>query len=79
MDFAAIIGAALASILSGAAAGMVASSKTIAALTVHIEYMKSNLERHDREIDKVHRRIDVLNPADCRYPELDRRNNGAGH
>lgn len=79
MDAAAILGAAIASILSGAAAGMVASSKTIAALTVHIEYLKSHIDRHERELGQVHRRLDGLRPAECKFPEVERRGNGAGH
>lgn len=79
MDAAAIMGAAIASILSGAAAGFVASAKTIAALTVHIDYLRSHIDRHEHEFDKVHRRIDTLAPADCRFPGEERRGNGAGH
>lgn len=79
MDVAEILGAAIASILSGAAAGFVASAKTIAALGVHIEYLKSNIDRHDREFGAVHRRLEALTPVDCRYPEVERRSNGAGH
>lgn len=77
MDVAAIASAAIASVLSGAAAGMVASSKTIAALTVHIEYLKSHIDRHEREIGHIHRRVDgIQRGVDCKFPEVERRNNG---
>ncbi len=64
MDTEAIIAglvmAVLVSIVTGAIAGNVASQRTIAALIVHIDYLRSHIDRHEETISRAHRRIDDL-------------------
>lgn len=64
MDAEAIIAglvmAVLVSIVTGAIAGNVASQRTIAALIVHIDYLRSHIDRHEETISRAHRRIDDL-------------------
>lgn len=64
MDTESIIGglvmAVLVSIVTGAIAGNVASQRTIAALIVHIDYLRSHIDRHEETISRAHRRIDDL-------------------
>lgn len=64
MDTEAIVGglvmAVLVSIVTGAIAGNVASQRTIAALIVHIDYLRSHIDRHEETISRAHRRIDDL-------------------
>lgn len=36
------------------------AEKTITALSVHIEYLKSHIERHENTINRAHQRIDEL-------------------
>lgn len=57
---AAIVVAVLVSIVTGAISGSVSSQRTIAALTVHIEYLKSHIDRHEATIGRAHSRIDDL-------------------
>ncbi len=52
--------AVLVSIVTGAIAGNVASQRTIAALIVHIDYLRSHIDRHEETISRAHRRIDDL-------------------
>ena len=64
MDTEAIIAglvmAVLVSIVTGSIAGNVASQRTIAALIVHIDYLRSHIDRHEETISRAHRRIDDL-------------------
>jgi hypothetical protein len=64
MDVEAIVAglvmAVLVSIVTGAIAGNVASQRTIAALIVHIDYLRSHIDRHEETISRAHRRIDDL-------------------
>lgn len=64
MDTESIVGglvmAVLVSIVTGAIAGNVASQRTIAALIVHIDYLRSHIDRHEETISRAHRRIDDL-------------------
>jgi hypothetical protein len=55
-----IVMAVLVSIVTGAIAGNVASQRTIAALIVHIDYLRSHIDRHEETISRAHRRIDDL-------------------
>lgn len=55
-----LIMAVLVSIVTGAIAGNVASQRTIAALIVHIDYLRSHIDRHEETISRAHRRIDDL-------------------
>lgn len=52
--------AMLVSIVTGAIAGNIASQRTIAALIVHIDYLRSHIDRHEETIQRAHRRIDEL-------------------
>ena len=52
--------AVLVSIVTGSIAGNVASQRTIAALIVHIDYLRSHIDRHEETIQRAHRRIDDL-------------------
>jgi hypothetical protein len=64
MDTEAIVGglimAVMVSIVTGAIAGNVASQRTIAALIVHIDYLRSHIDRHEITINRAHQRIDDL-------------------
>lgn len=64
MEINAIVGgvvmAMLVSIVTGAIAGNIASQRTIAALIVHIDYLRSHIDRHEETIQRAHRRIDDL-------------------
>ncbi len=55
-----LVMAVLVSIVTGAIAGNVASQRTIAALIVHIDYLRSHIDRHEETIQRAHRRIDDL-------------------
>jgi hypothetical protein len=55
-----LVMAVLVSIVTGAIAGNVASQRTIAALIVHIDYLRSHIDRHEETISRAHRRIDDL-------------------
>jgi hypothetical protein len=57
---ASLVTAVLVSIVTGAIAGNVASQRTIAALIVHIDYLRSHIDRHEETITRAHRRIDDL-------------------
>lgn len=48
------------SIVTGAITGSVSSQRTIAALLVHIEYLRSHIHRHEETITRAHARIDNL-------------------
>ena len=52
--------AVLVSIVTGAISGSVSSHRTIAALLVHIEYLRSHIHRHEETIIRAHTRIDNL-------------------
>ena len=55
-----LVMAVLVSIVTGAIAGNVASQRTIAALIVHIDYLRSHIDRHEETIQRAHRRIDEM-------------------
>jgi hypothetical protein len=55
-----LVMAVLVSIVTGSIAGNVASQRTIAALIVHIDYLRSHIDRHEETISRAHRRIDDL-------------------
>jgi len=55
-----VVMAMLVSIVTGAIAGNIASQRTIAALIVHIDYLRSHIDRHEETIQRAHRRIDDL-------------------
>jgi cell division protein FtsL len=55
-----VVMAVLVSIVTGAIAGSVSSQRTIAALIVHIEYLKSHIDRHETTINRAHQRIDDI-------------------
>ena len=57
---ASLVTAVLVSIVTGAIAGNVSSQRTIAALIVHIDYLRSHIDRHEETISRAHRRIDDL-------------------
>lgn len=66
MIISAAIGLVVAAV-TGVVAGNIASQKTIAALIVHIDYLRADLKRHDDLFDKqnqaitrAHERIDRL-------------------
>ena len=58
--FGAVLIAVLVSIVTGAISGSVSSQRTIAALLVHIEYLRSHIHRHEETITRAHARIDNL-------------------
>lgn len=60
MGFEHLVGAVMVSIITGAIAGSIASQRTIAALIVHVDYLKSHIERHETTINRAHQRIDEL-------------------
>lgn len=53
-----VLVAVLVSVITGALAGGISSQRTIAALIVHIEYLKSHIERHETAIMRAHQRMD---------------------
>lgn len=55
-----VVMAMLVSVVTGAIAGNIASQRTIAALIVHIDYLRSHIDRHEETIQRAHRRIDDL-------------------
>lgn len=50
----------MVSIITGAIAGSIASQRTIAALIVHVEYLRSHIDRHETTINRAHQRIDDM-------------------
>lgn len=58
--FGAVMVSVLVSIVTGAITGSVSSQRTIAALLVHIEYLRSHIHRHEETITRAHLRIDNL-------------------
>lgn len=64
MDLDALIAAVVVSLVVSAITGIVSGSessrRTIAALSVHIEYIKSHIDRHEQTIGRAHQRIDDL-------------------
>jgi hypothetical protein len=60
MGFEHLFGAVMVSIITGAIAGSVASQRTIAALIVHVEYLRSHIDRHESTISRAHQRIDEI-------------------
>ncbi len=56
----AVLIAVLVSVVTGAISGSVSSQRTIAALLVHIEYLRSHIHRHEETISRAHQRIDNL-------------------
>lgn len=56
----AVIVSVLVSVVTGAITGSVSSARTIAALHVHIEYLRSHIHRHEETITRAHQRIDEL-------------------
>lgn len=50
----------LVSVITGAITGSVSSQRTIAALLVHIDYLRSHIHRHEETISRAHQRIDNL-------------------
>lgn len=55
-----VVVATLVSIVTGAISGSVSSQRTIAALLVHIDYLRSHIDRHESTINRAHQRIDAL-------------------
>jgi hypothetical protein len=55
-----LFGAVMVSVITGAIAGSIASQRTIAALIVHVDYLKSHIERHETTINRAHQRIDDI-------------------
>lgn len=55
-----LVMAVLVSVVTGSIAGNIASQRTIAALIVHIDYLRSHIDRHEETISRAHRRIDDL-------------------
>lgn len=47
-------------IIAAVATGLISSLGTVAALKVHITYLKENLERVDRSVQRAHGRIDMM-------------------
>lgn len=52
--------AVMVSVITGALAGGISSQRTIAALIVHIDYLRSHIDRHETTINRAHQRIDAL-------------------
>lgn len=40
--------------------GLVSALGTVAALRIHIVYLREHIERHEKTIERAHERIDVL-------------------
>lgn len=55
-----LVMAVLVSVVTGSIAGNVASQRTIAALIVHIDYLRSHIDRHEETILRAHARIDQI-------------------
>lgn len=62
-----IFAAVVASVITGAISGALGSQRTIAALLVHIDYLRSDIKRHDdhfsrmeQTILRAHERIDRI-------------------
>lgn len=55
-----VAGAILISVITGAVAGQIGAQKTIAALVVHIDYLRSHVDRHEKSIERAHTRIDLI-------------------
>lgn len=55
-----IIGALIVAIVTSLGTGFVSSQLTVAALKVHIEYLKSHIDRHENAINRAHARIDEV-------------------
>ena len=49
----------IVTIASAVGAGLVSSLGTVAALKVHISYLKENLDRVDRSVQRAHGRLDM--------------------
>lgn len=60
MGFEHLVGAVLVSVITGAIAGSIASQRTIAALIVHVDYLRSHIDRHESTINRAHQRIDDI-------------------
>lgn len=58
--YGAVLVAVLVSIVTGAISGSISSQKTISALLVHIDYLRSHIDRHETTINRAHQRIDAL-------------------
>lgn len=58
--FGAVAVSVLVSVVTGAITGSVSSQRTIAALLVHIDYLRSHIHRHEETITRAHARIDNL-------------------
>lgn len=51
------------SVITGFISGGLSSQRTIAALTVHIDYLRADIARHDAAITRAHERVDRLEKA----------------
>lgn len=47
-------------ILSSVLTGFLSTGLTVAALKVHIQYLRDHVERHEKAIQRAHRRIDSI-------------------
>lgn len=66
-----IFAAVVASIITGAISGALGSQRTIAALLVHIDYLRNDIKRHDdhfsrmeQTILRAHERIDRIEKSE---------------
>ena len=60
MEWEQVAGALLISVVTGAVAGQIGAQKTIAAIIVHIDYLRSSVERQEKAIERAHSRIDDI-------------------
>lgn len=56
-SFAGIFAAVVASVITGAISGALGSQRTIAALLVHIEYLRNDIKRHDEHFSRMEQTI----------------------
>jgi hypothetical protein len=70
-SMAGIFAAVVASIITGAISGALGSQRTIAALLVHIDYLRNDIKRHDdhfsrmeQTILRAHERIDRIEKSE---------------
>lgn len=77
MEFGQLFTIALGSIITGVISAWASSQIIVAKLSVHVDVIRERIRDHDEQFRRVHQRLD--NDAACRYPEMERRSNGAGH
>jgi len=66
-----IFAAVVASVITGAISGALGSQRTIAALLVHIDYLRNDIKRHDNHFSRMeqtilraHERIDRIEKSE---------------